>query len=208
MEKSRSRLTKTEKEFLKFVRAECRKHKINCVLRNSEYLRLSKNIKCSGYFDELGRTLAVATKRGDWLEILVHEYCHLTQWVDNCKEWKRADQYNSCALVDEWLSGKTVKNPYFHLSLMRDLELDNEKRSVNLIKEFGLEKTIDLDNYIRKANAYVSFYNYMKYTRKWTDPENSPYTNKTLIEAMPKTFRMNHKKLSKKLYAAFVKSGV
>lgn len=203
------KMNKLEKEFLKFVRSECKKYGVKCVLRSSEYLKLGAGMTCSGYFDESVPIIMVAKDRSDWLEILVHEYCHLTQWVDNCKEWRRMDKNQSCWKVDDWLEGKYIKNPWFHLKVMRDLELDNEKRAVRTIKKFGLDRIINLDKYIQKANAYVNFYNYMKYTRRWTsNHQNTPYKNPVLINAMPKNFRMNYNKMSKKVYDAFVKSGI
>lgn len=207
MQKSDTKLTKAEKVFVRYVRAECKKHGVRCVFKNKPYLTINK-IACSGYFDETRSILVVAVDRPDWVEILVHEYSHVTQWVDNCKEWRRMERYKSCVKMDEWLEGKQIKNPHFHLTVMRDLELDNEKRAVNLIKQFGLDTTINVEKYIQKANAYVSFYNYLKYTRRWSNPENSPYTNTKLISVMPKSFRMNYKKMSKRTYQAFVKAAV
>jgi hypothetical protein len=161
----------------------------------------------SGYFDEVKPRIAVATKRKDWLEILVHEYCHLTQWVDQCKEWKKADKHDSCWYVEKWLVGEEVKNPYFHINNIRDLELENEKRAVKFIKDFGLDSIIDIEKYIKKANAYVGYHNYMKVTRRWMSSINT-YKNRQLVKSMPNSFRMNHRKLSKKMHNVFVKSGV
>lgn len=208
MQNNTRNLTRIEKGFVKFVRAECKKYGVKFRLRNVEYLRIDENINCSGYFDETVPIIVVAKQRKDWLEILVHEYCHLTQWVENCKEWKKVDKYNSCNKVDMWLAGKNVKDPEFHLTVIRDLELDNEKRAVKVIKKFGLDSRIDIDDYIRKANAYINFYNYLKYTRRWSSPNNSPYKNKELIGSMPKTFRMNYKSLSKKMFKVFAKCGI
>lgn len=76
---------------------------------------------------------------------------------------------------------------------MRDLELDNEKRSVKIIKKYGL--SVDVDEYIQKANAYVHFYNYMKISRRWSKANNSPYTNPVLYPQMSTKFNMNYRTL-------------
>lgn len=201
-------LSDTEKNFLKFVRSECRKYGVKLKLKHKEKIRVGEKMWGSGYFDEMTPALAVATQRPDWLEILVHEYCHLTQWIDQCKEWKKAERHDSCWYMEKWLTGQSVKNPYFHINNVRDIELDNEKRAVKTIKDFGLDKVINIDKYIQRANAYIGYHNYMKTTRKWMSAENAPYENRKLVKSMPKSFRMNHQKLSKKMFGVFVKSGV
>jgi hypothetical protein len=128
------------------------------------------------------------------LQILVHEYCHLTQWQDNIKIWK---EYNNKGFkVDEWLEGTNIRNIKKYIQLAIDLELDNERRSVKMIKKWGL--SIDTTDYVKRANAYLQFYNWLRKTRKWSKPGNQPYNNKRLVEAMPETFRMNYSKLPKK----------
>jgi hypothetical protein len=201
-------MTKKEKAFVDYVKSECKKYGVKCSLRPVKYLKLSGNIKCSGYFDETGKVLACATNKKDWLQILVHEYAHLTQWVDDCNIWKKVSKFDSVNKMDLWLNGKSVKNYERHIDLVKELELDNEKRSVKIIKQFGLDSSIDTADYTRKANAYVQFYNYIKTTRKWSDPKNTPYNNKTVINAMPKVFRMNYKKMSKRVELAFSKSKI
>jgi hypothetical protein len=89
------------------------------------------------------------------------------------------------------------------LGICRDLELDNEKRTVNVIKKFGLD--INLSEYIQKSNAYVQYYNYMYYNRAWCTPTNSPHRVTDVWKNMPKTFNMKYNGMSnkvKKLYDA------
>ena len=92
------------------------------------------------------------------------------------------------------------------LALTRDLELDNEKRSVKIIKEWGLP--IDIKEYTQKANAYVNLYNRLAVTRKWPSVKNSPYKNPKIYKQMPKIFRMDYKNLSEKYYKIFEEAGL
>lgn len=192
-------MTAKERRFVKYVRKKCKEYGVKCDLRRSKYVSLSDNIKCSGYFDESEPTLVVALNRPDWLQILVHEYCHLTQWVENCKVW--VDGCEGVTKVDYWLQGENVKDIKKYLALSRDLELDNEKRSVELMKKWQFN--IDIDEYIRKANAYIMFYNYLFYTRRWSDPKNSPYTNQNIISKMSNKFNMRYKSMSEKYKKLF-----
>ena len=195
-------MTDKEIRFVKWVKKQCRMYGVKCSLRNVKYLRLSGNIKCSGYFDDTTDkkpTLVVSMNRPDWLEILVHEYCHLTQWVEQVPIWKKAEV--SLGKVWEWLDGKNCRSIEKHIAVARDLELDNEKRAVKIIKKFELK--VDLVHYVKKANAYVQFYNWMLVTRKWSKPKNSPYKNKNLVNAMSNKFNMKYEYLTPKLEKIF-----
>ena len=191
------------KYFIAFVKAECRKEGVKCDLRNTKYVKLSDSMNASGYFDESIPTLVCSMGRSDSIEILAHEYCHLTQWREQIPLWKSVN--TGMSAIDDWLGGKNVKNIEKHLANSRDLELDNEKRAVKLIKEFDLP--INIESYTRKANSYVHFYNYMLISRRWCSIKNSPYSNKRLIEAMSPKFNMNYKKLSKKIEKIFIEEG-
>ena len=193
-----------EKEFIKYVKQECKKHNIKYVFKNTQSIKLFDSSRCSGYFD--GSTLAVAMKRPDSIQTLVHEYSHLTQWAEKLPLWEKCEDEDSHNKVEEWLVGENVHNIEKYMGLCRDLELDNEKRSVKLIKQFNLK--INIDEYIKRANAYVQFYNYMLYSRKWCKPSNSPYRNKRLLNAMPNKFSMDYKRLSKKVLRIFEEEGI
>lgn len=192
--------TKQDKAFIQFVKDECKRLGVKTHIKDVKYVKLSPTIKCSGYFDDAdpkrGAILACSMGREDGLEILVHEYCHLTQWQDKFELWSKASR--ALPVIDEWLAGKykrpeTLKRAF---EIAIGLELDNEKRSVKTIKEWGL--SIDVESYTKRANSYLMFYNWLKQTRKWAKPNNLPYHNKRLVEAMPKNFRMDYSKLPKK----------
>lgn len=197
-------MNKKAREFIKYVKEECKKYGIKCDLRRTKYVRLPGKLKCSGYFDDHDMELVCSMNRPDSLEILAHEFGHVTQWKDQIDLWKKADV--SIPKVDEWLMGEDVPDIKKHLAVSRDLELDNEKRAVKIIKKFGLD--IDIDQYIKKANCYVHFYNRMLATRKWCSPDNSPYNNKRLIKQMPAHFRMNYNKLPKKIEQVFIEEQI
>lgn len=190
---------KQARHFLHYVKGKCKKHGIKLVLREVSYLRLDGNVKCSGYFDDDKKVLAVAMKSSLALEILVHEFGHLTQYLENCEPWKNLG--NSLDKTFDWLAGKNVRQINNSIDKARDMELDNEKRSVQIIKDFNLN--IDIDWYIKRANSYVYFYNWMKTTRRWSSPNNSPYKNKRLLQVMPKTFQKSYRTIPKRIEKVF-----
>lgn len=200
-------MTNKEKQFVSWVKSECKKANVEVSLRSVSFVKAGVGIKCSGYFeervDDVPR-LVSSLNRKDWVEILAHEFSHMRQWQEKMPLW--VDSSESFELMDKWLAGGLVYDIKKHLGVVRDLELDCEKRAVKLIKEWNLN--VDIENYIRKANAYVHFYNYIYKTRKWSDPNNSPYGNPNVISVMSPTFRMNYKKMSKKVEKAFLEERI
>ena len=196
--------TKKELDFIKYVKARCKEHDVKCLLPNVKSVSLAKSVRCSGYFDESVPVLCSSMNRPDWIEILAHEYSHLTQWVERIPLWVEAER--SLPFVWEWLEGVDCNDIDSHINIARDLELDNEKRAVKIIQTFNLD--VDINHYIRKANGYVAMYNYIKLTRKWCSPKNSPYRNVNIINAMSDKFNMDHSKLSQKSLKVFTKEGI
>ena len=188
-------LNKNVRAFINHVKGHCKEVGIKCDIRPVKYLVLSGNIRCSGYFCEETMRLVVAGKSKDWLGVLAHEYAHLTQWQDKSTNiWNTGS--TGVTHLDDWLGGKKIRSIKKAIEQSRDLELDNEKRTVKLIKKWKLP--IDLNDYIKKANAYLQFYNYMRISRRWSKPNNSPYSNKAIYEVMPPNFRMNYNKMAEK----------
>ena len=197
------KMDKNSEKFISFVKEECKKHGVKFKPYKRAYIKLTDDIKCGGYFDDGSdpnsrkATLAFAQGRPDFIELMVHEYCHMTQWIDGIELWEVCS--DSMSIIDEWLSGVDHPNKIINSAInnSRDLELDNEKRAVEIFKKWDLP--VDVDLYTKKANAYVNFYNYMKVSRKWSVPGNSPYTNKNIMEAMSSKFDMNYSELSEGL---------
>lgn len=192
------------KSFIKHVKSECRRTGIKVELRPVKYLKLGQGMKCSGYFDEANRKLVVALLNPVSVEVLVHEFGHFTQWDEKIPIWKDAGW--AMGHIEEWLNGKPKRNIEKWMALSRDLELDNEKRSVQLIKDFDLP--INIEKYTKSANAYVLFYNWMLTSRKWCKPGNTPYSNKTVLNACSPKFNMRYDQLSTRMRQAFENSGI
>ena len=200
------KLTRHDKKFMEHVKNECKKYKISCKLKDVKYLKPVPSIRCTGYFDDEEMTLQVAMKEKGCFEILVHEYGHLTQWVDKAPVYTKANKY--LLAVDDWVTGTELPDFVVDAAIQGvvDLELDNERRSVKLIDKHNL--SIDKEDYIRKANAYLYFYHWMRKTRKWCRPENMPYKNKRIVAAMPTTLRGKYDKMPKRIQQIFEQENI
>jgi len=165
------------------VSEKCIKNKINFRLEYVEQVD-TNNIPCSGYFDE--KSLVVATKKKkleDWLDILIHESCHLDQFVEKSKVW--CPDELGLYVVENWIKKKKINlkkvTEAFHNTIL--LELDCEKRTVKKIKKYNLNFNIDL--YIQKANSYLYGYGVSFKKKVWP---NTPYEKSSIVNKMPKKF--------------------
>ena len=177
--------------FVEYTKSETKKANIKCVLANVKYLVIKEEgyVRCNGYFDEKNMLLKCAINKPitEWLPIFVHEFSHFEQWRGQCETWKKcffAGEDKTSEII-EWVKGKEVKKGPLkkYYKALKYLELDCEKRTVKNIRKFELP--IDLDDYARKANAYVLFHDYIYFYRKWYKVGRVPYDNKNIIATMP-----------------------
>jgi hypothetical protein len=187
------------------IRIECQKLGVKMILENEEKVDLpGSNVKSSGYFDSENQILAVGVKKkiDDWLIILIHESCHMDQWAENSKIWQ---DYINCEYdIWGWLEGSTELNQSElknGINASKNLELDCEKRAVEKIKEYKLDNLINIDEYIKKSNSYVLFYNYMLKYKKWYN--KPPYEIKDIIDIMPNNFNINYDELTEEMEKKF-----
>lgn len=170
----------TEDQIIREIKRRCKSFGVRYVSERRSKIELSPGIYCSGYFDadcEEGPTLKIARglETSHFLGTLLHEYSHVTQWAENCTVWQEDVRWSSICDTDSWLGtrracSKRMRNTF---AARRELEGDNERRTVRLIKE--LDAPIDLPGYIQRANSYVHFYNVMPVTNQWYHPERVPY---------------------------------
>lgn len=194
-------MSEQDKEFIQYVKEECRRNGIKFLLKPVKYFMISRKFRCGGYFDCSTGVLACAENNSDYFEVLVHEFCHMQQWLDpECHVWEISENSRSLEKLNEWFSGKKVHNIKKHLAIVRDLELDTEMRAVEIIKKFNL--SIDIERYIQKSNAYVQSYNRMGVTRKWV---NKKVYNTEVVDSMPKSFDMDYENYSKEIDDIFEK---
>lgn len=188
--------------FITHLVSECRIKGVKLILLPEKHVTISKNVKCRGTFEDNPPTLTVAM--GDdisiWLPIMVHESCHLDQWYEKIKIWKKSN----LSTIDDWLHGKNFseKKLEYAFKLTKEVELDCEKRALKKIKKFKLP--IDSTIYIQKANAYLLFYNYCKKVRKWSKPKYSPYGD-IIYPHMPKKWLKSYDNLPENIEKIFDK---
>lgn len=191
-------------KFVEELQILCANNNVKLTLVDSKKIMLS-DLACNGYFegDKNKGKLVVAIKKPlkEWLPILIHESCHLDQWLENKQLF---DDLDGIELIDQWLSGKTFKKTEVKKAIneSKKLELDCEKRSVNKIIAYDLP--IDVNTYIKMANTYVYFYNWVLENRKWTTKNTTLYI-KEIYDFAPNTFQKSYKETPRNLNKAFNK---
>jgi len=181
-------MTDNDREFIGYAIAECASKGISVHFEAKKFVN-ADNTRCSGYFDEDGKVLMVASRKAqrDFLPVFVHEFCHFQQWIEKDPIFMNASENTE---LDQdmwvWLDGKDIPKTRVNRSLKayQKLELDCEKRVVQHIKDFGL--SIIEDEYIKMANVYVLFYSLLSKTRKWY--VKPPYHSSKLLKIIPDKF--------------------
>jgi hypothetical protein len=109
--------------------------------------------------------LRIATKRpiSTWIDVFVHETCHLDQQIQRPQWHKIREQ--ALGMVDNWLAGERVDGIKKYILLVTELEWDCERRSARKIARNRLP--VNLKEYAQMANAYIIGYHWILKNRKW-----------------------------------------
>lgn len=200
------------RRFVADLMAKAAKHGVPVSLSDSPQVPYSDGVLLvSGFFvDRPQARLAVAIGKPyeEWLPILVHEACHMDQWIEKSPAWLNVfvEGREAVDWIDEWVDRKIELSPERLADCVeraRTVELDCEKRAVAAILAYDLP--IDVPAYIQKANAYVLFYNHLAKVRRWSDPGNAPYENPDVWECAPKSLPVTGRVVPPELAAAYDK---
>lgn len=179
--------------FLEHVERTCKERGVRLRLAKTCHVKISQSEFSNGYFSAQPSELAVAVKKplSQWLPILVHESCHLDQWVDKSPFW-----IGGVGALSELVGSLNDENPInrsyapIWAKLARELELDCEKRVIKKIEEWKLP--INPAGYMRRANAYIWFYTMIPELLSWYKPGKEPYRDARILELCPDHFVKNY----------------
>jgi hypothetical protein len=184
------------KPFIRSVKRQCKLYKVELVLSPSKLVVLTDDFKeeCAGYFEDTEKALVVACGRPieEWMQLLVHEYCHMEQWKSD-ERW--AEWMVACGKLWGWMAGETMLNKKqlsAVIDTMIELEKDCEVRAIDMIQKWKLP--IDKEGYIQRANIYL--YSYAVIDKLKMFPTNC-YTDPLLLRYVPTTFMKSYRKLPK-----------
>ena len=176
--------------------------------------------ECSGFFNgaEDDKSLEVAFNKPtrDWLPVLLHESCHMDQYLENAKVWQditMPDGSESTDMLFQWAAGNAAEKRVIESMLDLDdiinralqVELDCERRTLEKIISYDLIDFINPIEYIQKSNSYIYFYLFIKEYGAFYDAKNKPYENHMIWSAAPSHFNGDYTKIPPLLLEAFRK---
>ncbi len=192
--------------FLDYVDKKLKRHRFKLKLSVDE-LEVNGN-SVGGMFDSDLRELVIDFQQEDWLETLVHEFSHFLLYLKNDRKQNKKE-CEAAEFLWGWLEFSVeAKNPEIkkHLEVVRKMELGAEKMSVKLIKKYKLN--VNVSDYIKKANVYVYFYNFVYLHRTWLRDDVGIESMEELLAIVPDTFTMKYNKFDRNLldlYKPYVK---
>lgn len=181
---------------------------VHMIMANTRHVQIG-GMDVNGYFGDKPRpTLAVACGQpiDKWLPLLVHESCHMDQFLEKSPCWIDAtiNEVETVSLIDLWIN-RQIELLDWQLTNIADrslmVELDCEKRSVEKIKKYDLP--IDTVEYTKKANAYIYFYLVLRETRCWYPGGREPYNVEPVWSVMPDHFDNDYTQLPVEIRNAF-----
>jgi len=178
-----------EDKFIKHVKEECKKHGVRLRLAKTKRVRSGGYV--SGYFDDEEPSLVVAMGNPNWVEILLHEFCHMQQWLEDSDIWRNSivsTGEDAWTVMSRHLRGEEIKQSLLDeaYGMVIRCERDCDMRAVRMMKKFRLP--IDTKEYIRQSNSYHYFYHAVKKTGKWYG-KIPIYKNPDVVALCPDTFR-------------------
>jgi hypothetical protein len=154
------------KEFVEFVKKELNKKSGKLILRT----KIANGETQDGEFCEKTNTIRCKKNLSSyyWVGVLAHEYCHFVQsskktefWVNFQKNLKEPQNVGEIISDDDGNKNKKYKfnkkKRQTIISTLIDMELECEKMTLELVKDFDLP--LDIKDYITLAN--IIFYKYL-----------------------------------------------
>lgn len=169
--------------FIEDLETKCKEYGVKLVLYDMKFIE-NDGDKFGGWFDADNKELHCAFPdkiQTKYVELLVHESCHMDQWIENTKYWAIERRNNSLTEVWKILKGEKVNKLKYHLRNVQMMEAECEKMSIEKIKDYDLG--INIERYAMKANSYLLFYSVLVETKKWTD--YPPYKFKDIWRGLP-----------------------
>lgn len=191
------------KDYFYQVDKKCQKHGIVFRVGGGNNVNAGGG-RCGGYFCDKAKELAVCIGRSmkSGLEILIHEDCHMDQWLDKKSIWYAENIQSGHLRFFSWLlEKKEIRNPTETAKKVILLEADCEKRSLRKIKK-RWSHLISPEEYAKCANAYMFSYLWMARSRKWV----GEYLNrKTFIRHFPDKLKNKYENLPDQFLLLFSK---
>ena len=184
-------------KFIEQLKKDCKSNQIGLFLYDQKFI-MDNGDKFGGWFDPTKRELHCSFPsklQRKYVELLIHESCHMDQFLTKAPKWTIEQSQGSLELFWEWTKGRDCTHINTHLRNIQLMEAECEQLAVQKIMD--LELNINTQQYIQKANSYLLFYTVLKETKKWCD--YPPYRFKEIWQQMPSDKILQKFSMSKEL---------
>ncbi|MFZ9047064.1 MAG: hypothetical protein ACO2ZZ_14515 [Cyclobacteriaceae bacterium] len=167
----------------------------------------------TGSFCEEDMTLEIATGKAvnNWFPVFIHECCHSDQWRENSPLWIAAtrQEESKCPynIVERETSKKNPDYKKLHkaVNIIRDLELDCEKRAIEEIKKYNLP--FDIAKYIQGTNTYMYWHNMVIIMKRHHGNKWQGITDTKVKNHMPTELQEDYNMMPMEYIELFIKHG-
>lgn len=178
--------------------AKAKEHNVSVLLSKERSVKTNSGSECNGYFDGDLAKLSVACGGQpfeNWFPTLVHESCHMDQWIEKCPAWTNGyiGGMDTSLILDLWVNHHiemTEDQLWSTIDATREIERDCEARVVEKALQYGLP--MNVEEHAKKGNSYVYFYNIIGLARKWYEIGNEPYSIAAVWNNMPSDFNRDY----------------
>jgi hypothetical protein len=181
------------------IRALCYKQGTILDLVDAPYVEFYEGCHSNGYFDTEANRIAVALQAPNWFLVLIHEFSHSRQMIEQCPAWKKYDSFEGEDYLQCWIDGDYMPPGFIDkvITATRDMELDCEQRSYRLLVGSGAGGLAGCIEYGQKAMSYVLFYEHIRKYRMWYTLGCEPYNVEAVWNNAPgiDKFNWNHEHL-------------
>lgn len=149
------------KKFFAFALDYLDTHDKELVIHSTEKIKYQNDSgECTGWCD--GDSIEVARRLHLFEETFAHEFCHMTQAVEQTVLWN--NHQTSTFWEDLVLNNTDALSLWNEMYKTIKLEQNCEARVLKLNKQWQL---FDPILYAKQANAHLHFYHYVYLTRNW-----------------------------------------
>jgi hypothetical protein len=202
-----SRENKNVERFIDHVRSVALQHGVKIKIKKTKHVREpAGNTLCCGYFLESSSEKTIVVARGrrplsEWLGFLVHEYCHMLQWIERCPAYTNTflrDGEDATYKLSLFESGQANYNKRLRRVYTKKTiacELDCERRAVKVIRKFELP--INVEQYKRGAAIILYKYWLLCNTGRWVG--ESLENRRSVMKAIKPSLRGRFNGVPKKI---------
>lgn len=161
----------TKKELVEFMENECKKN--GFVIKKIPSTTVEINgVECSAYFCAQERELVAAKHSVNFFENLLHEFCHLRQFLSQTQAWKNSHfaHTDSSAIIEDFIiNERHVSSEELKKAINSTIELEWECENMaisylNILTDYPKER---IPTYKINAFVYMRFYRAVEHFGCW-----------------------------------------